>query len=260
MKNRESNYKANREALKQISQNVKPLVKEGYFESVNSAILATYRENGNEEFNTFGQWLEKGFAVKKGERAFLVWGTPKRLPVINPESEKDEFDYFPLCYLFSNKQVEAVKERENKKVSDVQIVYKSKIAPQNREEVGDSFDAVRIAKSLYKPEIIEHHECFYMLMLNRANKVLGAAQISEGGISGTITDTRIIMQYALLSNASSIIISHNHPSGNINPSTADINITKKINEACKILDLKLLDHLIITSENYYSLADNGLID
>jgi len=97
------------------------------------------------------------------------------------------------------------------------------------------------------------------MLLNRANKVLGIAQISQGGISGTVTDVRIILQYALKANASGIILCHNHPSGNMEPSESDLKITSKLKEAAIIHDITLLDHLIITNEGYHSLADNGYI-
>jgi DNA repair protein RadC len=89
--------------------------------------------------------------------------------------------------------------------------------------------------------------------------VLGYCQISAGGLNGTVADVRIIMQTALKSNACSIILSHNHPSGNLVPSEADKDLTKKIREAGKFLDIPALDHLIITSESYFSFADEGLM-
>jgi len=98
-----------------------------------------------------------------------------------------------------------------------------------------------------------------MLLLNRANKVLGITTISEGGLSGTVTDVRLIYQYAIKGNASGIIICHNHPSGNVNPSESDQKITNKIKEAGNLLDIQLLDHIILTSEReiYRSFADEG---
>jgi len=100
-----------------------------------------------------------------------------------------------------------------------------------------------------------------MLLLNRANKVLGITTISEGGLSGTVTDIRLIFQYAIKGNASGIIVAHNHPSGNQNPSESDLKITQKIKEAGNLLDIQLLDHIILTpeSEIYRSLADEGQI-
>ncbi len=100
-----------------------------------------------------------------------------------------------------------------------------------------------------------------MLLLNRANKVLGITTISEGGLSGTVTDVRLIFQYAIKANDSGIIVAHNHPSGNSNPSESDLKITQKIKEAGNLLDIQLLDHIILTpeSEIYRSFADEGQI-
>jgi len=96
--------------------------------------------------------------------------------------------------------------------------------------------------------------------MNRSNSILGLLPISRGGISGTVTDVRVIMQGALKSNASGILLAHNHPSGNITPSESDNKITQKIKEAGIIMDIQLLDHLILSTEgNYYSYADNGLL-
>jgi DNA repair protein RadC len=107
---------------------------------------------------------------------------------------------------------------------------------------------------------LEYVEEFKILLLNRANAVLGIVPISKGGVSGTVTDVRVILQAAVLSNASGLIICHNHPSGNLNPSDADIRITQKIKEASGIMDIQLLDHLILTSDDsYHSFADNGQV-
>ncbi|HSO77172.1 MAG TPA: DNA repair protein RadC [Bacteroidales bacterium] len=103
------------------------------------------------------------------------------------------------------------------------------------------------------------HEEFWILFLNRANKVLGRMKISQGGVSGTVTDVRIVMKKAIETLASGIVICHNHPSGNNSPSDADIRITQKIKEAGALMDIQLLDHLIICGKSYYSFADNGAI-
>jgi DNA repair protein RadC len=98
------------------------------------------------------------------------------------------------------------------------------------------------------------------MLLTRSNKVLGIASISKGGINGTVTDVRIILQYAIKANASGIIICHNHPSGNLQPSESDLTITRKIKESGNLMDIQLLDHLlIIPEEKYCSMADEGLI-
>ncbi|MEA1886392.1 MAG: DNA repair protein RadC [Bacteroidota bacterium] len=101
------------------------------------------------------------------------------------------------------------------------------------------------------------HEEFWLLYLNRSNKILSRHKLSQGGISGTITDVRLIIKKALELLASSLIICHNHPSGNLDPSEADTRITQKIKEAAAYFDISLLDHIIVTDNGYYSYADNG---
>jgi DNA repair protein RadC len=103
------------------------------------------------------------------------------------------------------------------------------------------------------------HEEFWILFLNRSNRVINRMKLSQGGISGTVTDVRMVMKKAVEYLASGIIVCHNHPSGNLSPSEADSKITQKIKEAGNLLDIQLLDHLIISDKDYYSFADNGLI-
>jgi DNA repair protein RadC len=103
------------------------------------------------------------------------------------------------------------------------------------------------------------HEEFWILFLNRSNKVINRMKLSQGGISGTVTDVRMVMKKAIEYLASGIIVCHNHPSGNLNPSESDTRITQKIKEAGNIMDIQLLDHLIISEKDYYSFADNGLL-
>jgi DNA repair protein RadC len=103
------------------------------------------------------------------------------------------------------------------------------------------------------------HEEFWVLFLNRSNRVTGKMKISQGGVSGTVTDVRIIMKQAVEYLASGIIVCHNHPSGNLNPSESDSKITNKIREAGILLDIQLLDHIIISGMDYFSFADNGMI-
>jgi DNA repair protein RadC len=103
------------------------------------------------------------------------------------------------------------------------------------------------------------HEEFWILFLNRSNKVINRMKLSQGGISGTVTDVRIVMKKAIEFLASGIIVCHNHPSGNLNPSESDTKITQKIKEAGILMDIQLLDHLIISDKDYYSFADNGML-
>ncbi len=103
------------------------------------------------------------------------------------------------------------------------------------------------------------HEQFWVLYLNQANKIMNSECVSSGGIAGTVADIRILFKKAIENLACSIIVAHNHPSGNLNPSQADIQLTKKLTEAGKILDIPVLDHLIIAEKNYYSFADEGMM-
>ena len=104
-----------------------------------------------------------------------------------------------------------------------------------------------------------NHEEFWALYLNRNNRIVASERISKGGVTGTVADIKIIFKRALELLSSSIIVAHNHPSGNLTPSQADINVTKKINQSSAFLEIKLLDHLIVTEGGYYSFSDEGLI-
>lgn len=144
------------------------------------------------------------------------------------------------------------------KVAEVQLTYKTNVKSSERYKINDSKSADKLLRPFYD-DYMEHREASFAILLSRANKVLGVIRLSEGGVSGTVIDVKVLFQSAILSNASAIIISHNHPSGNITASKADLSLTKKITAAGKLLDINLLDSLIITDEGYYSLADDGLI-
>ena len=101
------------------------------------------------------------------------------------------------------------------------------------------------------------HEEFWIIFLNNANKIQLKTQMSKGGITGTLVDTRLIFKQALELSATGLILCHNHPSGTLKPSTSDINLTNKIKKGGEVLDIKVLDHLIITEKEYYSFADEG---
>src|SRR5664280_325576 len=153
-----------------------------------------------------------------------------------------------------------MKTQQQITVSEVRLVYRTKIKASERLQVKCSKDAFDIFIGSWELDSIEHFEEFKLMLLTRSNKVLGIASISKGGINGTVTDVRIILQYAIKSNASGIIICHNHPSGNLQPSESDLTITKKIKESGNLMDIQLLDHLLIVpEEKYCSMADEGLI-
>jgi len=145
-------------------------------------------------------------------------------------------------------------------IAEVTLSYKSKVKASERPKISCSLDAFKLFNESWNHDTIEYFEEFKVLLMNRSNSILGLLPISRGGISGTVTDVRVIMQGALKSNASGILLAHNHPSGNITPSESDNKITQKIKEAGIIMDIQLLDHLILSTEgNYYSYADNGLL-
>ena len=145
------------------------------------------------------------------------------------------------------------------KVAEVELVYKTKVKASERPQIKCSYDSFSILKEIWDVNKINMLEQFKVLLLNRANKVIGVYQASSGGITATIADSRLILATAIKSLAVSIILSHNHPSGNLNPSTADQDLTSKIKTACQYHDIKVLDHVIVTSEGYYSFADEGLL-
>lgn len=103
------------------------------------------------------------------------------------------------------------------------------------------------------------HEAFYVLYLNQSNRVIRHEMISTGGLTGTVADTRIILKNALLHNANQLVIAHNHPSGNLQPSAADRQLTQKIKDAALMMDIKLIDHLIIGGTKYLSFGDEGML-
>ena len=142
-------------------------------------------------------------------------------------------------------------------ICEITVNYSLKVKPSNRPKITGSRDVFDLVTPLW--DDLEYRESFAVLLLNRANKVLGIANISSGGISGTVADPKIIFQHALKANASSMILLHNHPSGNTQPSEADIALTRKMKECGKFMDLPVLDHVIVTAEGYYSFADEGLI-
>ncbi len=135
----------------------------------------------------------------------------------------------------------------------------------NRRRAEESGDLPRITCSRDAYDILRlkvedlQVEQFWVLMLNRSNRVLRAEKMSEGGINGTTVDCGIIFKKAILENAKGLVLCHNHPSGNVNPSESDIRVTRQIKAGGKLLEIQVIDHLIITSTSYTSLADQGLI-
>jgi DNA repair protein RadC len=129
--------------------------------------------------------------------------------------------------------------------------------PPEKSKITSSHDAFNVFQPLLGDL---PHEEFWILLLNRSNKIIEKYRISQGGISGTVIDTRLILKKALDKLASGIILCHNHPSGNKKPSEADKSITYKIQKAAKVMDISLLDHIIVADKDYFSFADNNLMN
>ncbi len=145
------------------------------------------------------------------------------------------------------------------KVCEIELIYKPVIKPSQRPQVSTSQEVHELLRGNWDENKIELVEEFKVMLLNRANKVIGLVDISVGGFAGTIADPKVIFGAALKAGASSLILAHNHPSGNLKPSKADISLTHKLISAGSFLDISVFDHIIITAEGYLSFADECLM-
>ena len=143
------------------------------------------------------------------------------------------------------------------KVAEVTLQYKSLREKQGK--IISSQEAYSILLSTFRDGTIEYREYAKVLYLNQQNEVIAYNTISEGGLTETAVDVRMILQGALLTNATQIILTHNHPSGNLKPSIQDDHLTERLRKACEIMRINLVDHLIVTSNGYYSYKDMGRI-
>ena len=146
----------------------------------------------------------------------------------------------------------------NYNLAEIEVSYRTKVKASERRKITSSKDAESIFREIWSSSM-EFKEEFYIILLNRANQVLGWYKISEGGMSGTVVDPKLVFSIALKSLASSLVVAHNHPSGNLKPSTEDINLTKRLKEAGALLEIPVLDHLILTNDGYYSFGDEGMM-
>lgn len=145
------------------------------------------------------------------------------------------------------------------RVSEIELVYRSKVKASERPKIQSSSDAYEIVLASWDPGKIEFFEQFKIVLLNQAYRVLGIYELSSGGITGTVVDVRLVFSAALKANATALMMVHNHPSGNLTASEADRNITRKVKEAGRLLDIALVDSMIITPEGYCSFAAEGLL-
>ena len=145
--------------------------------------------------------------------------------------------------------------------------YKTNIDQLTLKRIPTEFKKVKIASSLdaqsyarnFFSDDLTIYESFFLILLNNSNNTIGYVKISQGGITGTVVDTKIIAKYAVECLASAVLLVHNHPSGALKPSQADIQVTKKIKETLSLFDCKVLDHIILTETNYFSFGDEGIL-
>lgn len=143
--------------------------------------------------------------------------------------------------------------------SEIELIYKNKVKASERPKINGALDAYSVLIESWNKNEIEFREVFKIMLISRANRVLGIYEIAKGGLTSVVVDVRIIFAAALKANASALILAHNHPSGQLLASQADKNLTDQIKNAGDILDVPVLDHLIVSSEGYLSFAMEGLI-
>tara|TARA_R110002095_G_C4234894_1_gene238399 strand:- start:1184 stop:1633 length:450 start_codon:yes stop_codon:yes gene_type:complete len=146
------------------------------------------------------------------------------------------------------------------KVNEIKISYREKLSTSKALSIKSSEDAAKLIFQGWNQDTIGLQESFKVLLLNNANKIKGIYQVSTGSITGTLVDMRILFAVIIKTLSVGVILAHNHPSNKLKPSEADKQLTDKIQQAAKLFDVNVLDHLIITPDgNYYSFADNGLL-
>ncbi len=145
-------------------------------------------------------------------------------------------------------------------VGEIELTYKTKVKAIDRPKIKSSHFAQNLFRQVYPEGLIYLKEFFYVAYLNKRNVVLAIMKLSEGARHATVVDTLHILAPALMLNASGIVLCHNHPSDNTTPSEADFLLTERCKQACKIFSITLLDHIILTSNDYYSFSDNGKLE
>ncbi len=151
------------------------------------------------------------------------------------------------------------KEQNWNQVEEIELVYKTKVKTSERPHIRCSENAYHLLLANWDANTIDLFEEGKIILLNQANRVLSLFPVSKGGITGTVMDPRLIFTAALKRGACSLMLAHNHPSGNLKPSRADEDLTYKCRDAGKLLDIRVIDHIIVSSEGYFSFADSGLM-
>lgn len=145
------------------------------------------------------------------------------------------------------------------KLPEITVTWSHKVPLSQLPKVGRSGEVYEVCKQLYSPGQIEYVEFFHVLLLNGAGRVLCSFKVSEGGVGASVVCPIKVFGAAVKVNARTMILVHNHPSGNLNPSGSDLEITRKLQEGGKLLEITVYDHIIMTAEGYYSFADEGLM-
>lgn len=146
---------------------------------------------------------------------------------------------------------------ETQQISEIQVSYNPIMLADS--SINTSRQSFELMINDWEQNTLQMQEEVKVILLNRSNKALGIYSLAKGGITSCVVDVRIILSVALKTLATGIILVHNHPSGNLKPSQDDLKVTKKLKESCSLLDITLLDHLIITKDDYYSFADKGIL-
>lgn len=144
-------------------------------------------------------------------------------------------------------------------VAEVTLSYRPQIKPSQRPRVKCAADVYNILSRFWNADDLEMRETFFLILLNNNGRVMGITELSHGGFTGVVVDTRMVFAVALKACACTIVVAHNHPSGNLRPSSQDIRVTQRLKAAGEILELPLQDHLIVSTEGYLSLAEEGYV-
>ncbi len=201
--------------------------------------------------------LLRATALQKGRKPQLRIRQKENCPEVSPPLPgKGSFLIINSADKPQNQNKMLYQNEQFCKVSEVKISYHNRIKLAESPQINNSGDAVQILHANWSDDL-ELLETFNILILNRANRVKGIFTVSKGGVSGTVVDAKIVFAAALKAMACGIILAHNHPSGNRYPSEADIKLTSKLKEAGQALDITVIDHLILTTGDYYSFADEG---
>lgn len=152
-----------------------------------------------------------------------------------------------------------MEQNQTFKVAEIELTYKPSYKVIERPKINTSKDTYQLLMNYWDTGRLEFLEEFKIILLNRRNRTLGIINLSMGGFAGVVVDSKVIFAAALTACASGLVLAHNHPSGEVQPSHQDIELTKRLVEGGKILDIRVLDHLIISNEGYYSFSDNGLL-